>query len=306
MPTDAHHRVLALDSHRGGEHPHGRHRGRAHWGRTFLVLVLALGLIGGGLYAAVNFIGLDKVAVRQKCTALVGSTLHTLSPEQASNAALIAAVATRRGMPTRAAAIGIATSLQESKLTNIDYGDNAGPDSRGLFQQRPSMGWGTQAQVMDPVYASNRFFKELATVDYASMSLTAAAQKVQRSAFPEAYAKHEDKAQAFASALTGVSPSTLNCTLRPAEGPASAKTVAADLSAAAGKDAEVLGGNRLRIKVRGKQGWAVAQWAVANAQKHRTESVSYAGLVWNRSEGRWVPASTSDGYVVISLAGAAN
>ena len=184
MPTDAHQRVLALGSRQGGTTRTAGTAGRARWGRTLLALVLALGLIGGGLYAAVNFIGLDKVAVRQKCTALVGSTLHTLSPDQASNAALIAAVATRRGMPTRAATIGIATSMQESKLTNIDYGDNAGPDSRGLFQQRPSMGWGTQAQVMDPVYAANRFFQELATFDYASMSLTDAAQKVQRSRLP--------------------------------------------------------------------------------------------------------------------------
>ncbi|MGB9034032.1 MAG: hypothetical protein WCC45_05890 [Paeniglutamicibacter sp.] len=301
MPIDAHQRVLALGS-RQAQDQHGRHRGPRRWGRTLLALTLAAGLIGGGLYAAVNFIGLDTAVVRQKCTALVGSTLHTLSPDQASNAALIAAVATRRGMPTRAATIGIATSLQESKLTNIDYGDNAGPDSRGLFQQRPSMGWGTEAQVMDPLYAANRFFQELETFDYASMSLTDAAQRVQRSAFPLAYAPHEEKAAAFASALTGASPSTLNCTLRPAEGAGSAKDLAADLKAATGQAAQVLGGNRVRIPVQGKQGWAIAQWAVANADKQHTESVSYAGLVWNRSEGHWVPAATSDGYVVVSLA----
>ena len=302
MPIDAHQRVLALGSRQAQER-HGRHRGPRRWGRTLLALTLAAGLIGGGLYAAVNFIGLDAAVVRQKCTALVGSTLHTLSPDQASNAALIAAVATRRSMPTRAATIGIATSLQESKLTNIDYGDNAGPDSRGLFQQRPSMGWGTEAQVMDPLYAANRFFQELETFDYASMSLTDAAQRVQRSGFPLAYAPHEEKAAAFASALTGASPSTLDCTLRPAESAGSARDVAADLKAATGKTAQLLGGNRLRIPVRGKQGWAIAQWAVANADKQQTESVSYAGLVWNRSEGRWVPAATSDGYVVVSMAG---
>ncbi|MDO5743632.1 MAG: hypothetical protein Q4P23_04120 [Micrococcaceae bacterium] len=304
MPTDAHQRVLSL----GGtqrEVEHGRHRQPRRWVRTLLALTLALALIGGALFAAVNFIGLDAVAVKQKCTALVGSTLHTLSPEQASNAALIAAVATRRGMPTRAGAIGIATSMQESKLTNIDYGDNAGPDSRGLFQQRPSMGWGTEAQVSDPLYASDRFFQELSTFDYESMSLTDAAQKVQRSGFPLAYAAHEEKAMAFASALTGASPSTLNCTLRPAHGEGSAKALAADLAAATGKKAEILKGNRVRIPVRGKQGWAIAQWAVANAEKHHTESVSHAGMVWDRSGGRWAPQTTDDGYVLITLAGAA-
>lgn len=303
MPTDAHQRVLSL----GGtqrEVEHGRHRQPRRWVRTLLALTLALALIGGALFAAVNFIGLDAVAVKQKCTALVGSTLHTLSPEQASNAALIAAVATRRGMPTRAGAIGIATSMQESKLTNIDYGDNAGPDSRGLFQQRPSMGWGTEAQVSDPLYASDRFFQELSTFDYESMSLTDAAQKVQRSGFPLAYAAHEEKAMAFASALSGASPSTLNCTLRPAHGEGSAKALAADLAAATGKKAQLLKGNRVRIPVSGKQGWAIAQWAVANAEKHHTESVSHAGMVWDRSGGRWTPETTDDGYVLITLAGA--
>lgn len=304
MPTDAHQRVLSLGSRHADRH-HGRHRGPRRWGRTFLALVLAMGLIGGGLYAAVNFIGIDATVVRQKCTALVGSTLHTLTPDQASNAAVIAAAATKRNMPTRAATIGIATSMQESKLTNIDYGDNAGPDSRGLFQQRPSMGWGTEEQVQDPVYAANRFFQELETFDYESMALTDAAQKVQRSAYPQAYAKHEEEASAFASALTGASPSTLNCTLRPTDGAGSATTVVADLLATTGQKADDLAGNRVRIAVRGDQGWAIAQWAVANAQKHQTESVSYAGLVWNRSEGRWVPAATTDGYVIISLAGSA-
>lgn len=302
MPTDAHQRALSLG---GAEHheAHSRHRRPRRRGRTLLALTLSLALIGGGLFAAVNFIGLDTVTVRQKCTALVGSTLHTLSPDQASNAALIAAVATRRGMPTRAAAIGIATSIQESKLTNIDYGDNAGPDSRGLFQQRPSMGWGTEAQVLDPLYASQSFFKELATFDYASMSLTDAAQKVQRSGFPLAYAAHEDKATAFASALTGESPSTLNCTLRPVQGEGSAKVMVRDLFDATGQKAQILPGNRVRIPVRETQGWAIAQWAVANAEKHRTVSVSYAGLAWDRSVGRWTPEATDDGYVLVTLAG---
>ncbi|MET0871825.1 MAG: hypothetical protein ABWX89_05775 [Paeniglutamicibacter terrestris] len=262
-----------------------------------------MGLIGGGLYAAVNFIGFDTTVVREQCTAVVGSTQHTLSPEQASNAALITATATKRGMPARAASIGIATAMQESKLTNIDYGDNAGPDSRGLFQQRSSMGWGTEEQIMNPRYAANRFFQELETFDYTSMEITAAAQKVQRSAYPLAYAKHEGLAKAFASALTGNSPSTLNCTLRPTEGAGSNATVIKDLKAQTGISAQALSEDRVGVPVKGKQGWAIAQWAVANAEAQHTVSVSYAGLVWNRAEGHWVPAATTDGYVVITLAG---
>lgn len=303
MPIDPHHRVLAMGTAEGRQRHH-RHRRPRRVGRTLLAILLAMGLVSGGLYAAIHVIGLNQVTVTQKCTALVGGTLHTLSPDQAANAAVIAATATRRGQPTRAATIGIATAMQESKLTNIDYGDNAGPDSRGLFQQRPSMGWGTQDQVMDAHYAADRFFQELETFDYGSMALTDAAQKVQRSAYPQAYAKHEEKAAAFASPLTGASPSTLNCTLRQSDKPGSAKALAADFTATTGQKAAVLEDNRVRIKVSGNTGWAAAQWAVATAAQHGSESVSYAGLVWNRSDAGWVPAATTDGYVVITLGGA--
>ena len=291
-----------MGSHTGDAHRHGRHVRPRTWGRTLLALLIACGLIGGGLYAAMNFIGLDQNMVREKCMAVVGSESYTLSPEQASNAALISAVATKRGLPERAAAIGIATSMQESKLTNIDYGDGAGPDSRGLFQQRPSMGWGTEAQVMDPAYAAGRFFQELETFDYSAMALTEAAQKVQRSAYPMAYAKHEGMAKAFSAPLTGNAVSALNCTLRAADSAGSPAKVEAALREATGITNAVVDGPRLKVPAKGKQGWAVAQWAVANAGVMNTESVSYAGLVWNRAQGAWVSAATTDGYVIIQSA----
>lgn len=301
MPTDAHQRVLALGSDtRGAQHP--RHRAPRRWVRTLTALLLAGGLIGGGLYAATSFIGLNDSMVRERCTAMLGGEKFTLSPGQAANAALISAVAIQRGLTERAAQIGVATSMQESKLTNIDYGDNAGPDSRGLFQQRPSMGWGTEAQVMDPLYAANRFFKELETFDYASMPLTDAAQKVQRSAYPLAYAKHEQLAKAFATPLTGRAVSALNCTLRPATTAGSPQRIAAVLGAATGIKNAAVEGTRLKVPVKNQQGWAVAQWAVANAGELDIESVSHAGLLWNRTQGSWVPASTTDGHVVIQAA----
>ena len=291
-----------MGTQHGETRGHGRHARPRTWGRALLALLIACGLIGGGLYAAVNFIGLDQNMVREKCMAVVGSESYALSPEQASNAALIAAVATKRGMSERAATIGIATSMQESKLTNIGYGDTAGPDSRGLFQQRPSMGWGTEAQVMDPVYAAGRFFQELDTFDYSALPLTEAAQKVQRSAYPMAYAKHEAMAKAFSAPLTGNAVSALNCTLRTAETAGSPATVEAALREATGITGAAVDGPRLKVPAKGTQGWAVAQWAVANAGAMNTESVSYAGLVWNRAQGAWVPAATTDGYVVIQSA----
>ncbi|MET9107620.1 M23 family metallopeptidase [Streptomyces zhihengii] len=112
--------------------------------------------------------------------------------EQKRNASVITNVARSRGLPPRAAVIGVATAIQESMLKNIRYGDR---DSQGLFQQRPSQGWGTVVQVTDPIYASNSFFEGLVKVDkWQTKPLTQAAQNVQRSGFPDAYAKWEKAA----------------------------------------------------------------------------------------------------------------
>ncbi len=127
---------------------------------------------------------------------LPGSAV-TITPEQAGNAAIIAGVAWDRGLSDRAVVIALATAQQESGLRNIDYGDR---DSLGLFQQRPSQGWGTEAQVQDPVYAAGIFYDRLVTVPgWDTGRLTDVAQTVQRSGFPEAYQKHE----AMAIDLTG-------------------------------------------------------------------------------------------------------
>jgi hypothetical protein len=130
--------------------------------------------------------------------ALPGSAV-TISPEQAGNAAAIAGVAWDRGLPDRAVVIALATAQQESGLRNIDYGDR---DSLGLFQQRPSQGWGSEAEVQDPEYAAGQFFDRLVTVPgWDSGRLTEVAQTVQRSAFPEAYQKHEAMAIDLTAAL---------------------------------------------------------------------------------------------------------
>ncbi|WP_457205704.1 hypothetical protein [Nocardioides sp. P5_C9_2] len=135
------------------------------------------------------------------CTAEVDGLVVDLSLEQAENAALITALSIRRGLPARAASIALATAYQESDLLNIEHGDR---DSVGLFQQRPSQGWGTVQEILDPVHSINAFYDALMRVDgYEAMEITVAAQAVQRSAFPEAYADHEADGRALASALTG-------------------------------------------------------------------------------------------------------
>ncbi|MEH1169531.1 hypothetical protein V6V47_29540 [Micromonospora sp. CPCC 205539] len=120
----------------------------------------------------------------------------TLDGEQTADAKAIIAATKKAGLPARAAVISIATSLQESKLENLGHlGDANDHDSLGLFQQRPSSGWGTPEQITDPAYATTAFLKGLRQVDgWQDMPLTEAAQTVQVSAYPDAYAQWEQQA----------------------------------------------------------------------------------------------------------------
>ncbi|MFE1313359.1 heavy metal transporter [Streptomyces sp. NPDC058755] len=253
-----------------------------------------------------------------------GGASYEFTPEQAVNAATIAAVGTGRGMPERAVTIALATAIQESGLRNIEHGDR---DSLGLFQQRPSQGWGTEQQVMDPAYAAGIFYAHLARVpDYTDLPLTVAAQRVQRSGYPEAYAKHEPDAALLAAALTGHAAATLTCDGRP-EGTAEATgpdAVRAALVRDFGRDAlqetgaEVGGtevpspspspsvtatahGRTVTVPVpegrrtdaggrdERERGWQLAQWAVANSSSLHIQRVAYAGREWaaGSNGGQW-------------------
>ncbi|GGN35884.1 heavy metal transporter [Streptomyces fuscichromogenes] len=160
---------------------------------------------------------------------------YEFTPQQAVNAATIAAVGTGRGMSERAVAIALATAIQESGLLNIEHGDR---DSLGLFQQRSSQGWGTPKQILDPAYAAGMFYAHLAKVPhYETLPLTVAAQRVQRSGYPEAYAKHETDATLLAAALTGQAAATLTCDGRPAATTAGTGTQAATTVTGTGTDA---------------------------------------------------------------------
>ncbi|MEU4530305.1 hypothetical protein AB0F49_18950 [Micromonospora ureilytica] len=120
----------------------------------------------------------------------------TLNDEQTANVKAIIAATKKAGLPERAAVISIATSLQESKLENLGHlGDMNDHDSLGLFQQRPSSGWGTPEQITDPAYSTTAFLKGLKQVDgWQDLPLTEAAQTVQVSAYPDAYAQWEQQA----------------------------------------------------------------------------------------------------------------
>ncbi|MER5980193.1 heavy metal transporter [Streptomyces sp. NPDC001857] len=214
-----------------------------------------------------------------------GGPEYEFTPEQAVNAATIAAVGTDRGMPQRAVTIALATALQESALRNLDHGDR---DSLGLFQQRPSQGWGTERQVTNPTYAADVFYAHLAKVrDYTELPLTVAAQRVQRSGYPEAYAKHEPDATLLAAALTGTSAATLTCEGVPASATATGpEAVRAALARDFGREAA----QRAR-----------AEGAQAQDSKTGNDSEaddSKAGASKSSATGADVPAAETSGRTV--------
>ncbi|MFJ6072494.1 heavy metal transporter [Streptomyces sp. NPDC093065] len=251
-----------------------------------------------------------------------GRTTYEFTPEQAVNAATITAVGTARQLPERAVTIALAAALQESTLRNLDYGDK---DSLGLFQQRPSQGWGKPEEIMDPAYSAGLFYDHLVEVPgYLDLPLTDAAQRVQRSAFPYAYAKHEPDAELLAAALTGRSAATLTCEGRPGptpqKGPDAVRAALvrdfghAVLEPAGAEVADGTGATRsagasdertVTVPVTGgtgaggeretgRRGWQVAHWAVANASSLHIQRVTYAGREWTagNTDSKWYPTST--------------
>lgn len=127
-----------------------------------------------------------------------------LPDEQIPNAKTIVVTGISRGVPAKGQVIALATALQESRLRNLAYGDR---DSLGLFQQRPSAGWGTPEQIRDPVYAATRFYEALLDVrGWQQMTIPQAAQAVQQSSYPDAYAKWEQLATALQKAIAATIP----------------------------------------------------------------------------------------------------
>jgi hypothetical protein len=257
---------------------HGRPRRR--WvGRVLLLVIVAM--VGGAGYVGYTTFRANFGDPSCRATAL-GQEV-TFSPEQSANAATITAVALRRNLPARAATIANATAITESKLRNVRFGDR---DSLGLFQQRPSQGWGTEEQILDPVYSANKFYDALVKVDgYQAMPITRVAQKVQRSGFPEAYADHEREGRVLASTLAGHSAGGIGCRLDEATASTPAATLAQRLTAELGMPAKVQGAE---VQVTGRnaqQAWAAGSWAVAHAEADGITSVTVGNRTWTRARG---------------------
>ena len=244
------------------------------WAPLLVVVVAVVGLSWD-----TDTQGVPPVAGR--CS-VAGSAL-TLTNEQAANAATIAAVARSRGLPARATVIALATAQQESRLRNLDYGDR---DSLGLFQQRPSQGWGTEAQVQDPVYATGKVLDGLVEVPgWETGRLTEVAQAVQRSGFPEAYQQWEEMGGTLGTALLAATPAALSCTFTAADaaGPVDERAAAvADVVRREAGTPTVLAGGLVSVAA---AGWPEVTWAVAHAQRLQLSQVRFADWTWTPNIG---------------------
>lgn len=270
--------------------------------------LLALALIVAVTVAAVVWIPRlwerygDEYFASSRCTVSLGDRSDSKTAEQANNIGLIVAGSVRWGLPARAGTIGVATAIQESSLRNIDYGDR---DSLGLFQQRPSQGWGSESEILDPYYATDRFYEGLIKVSgWDAMEITDAAQAVQRSGFPLAYADHEEEGRLWASALTGHGGS-VTCDLPEPDAPTTARAFTERVSADFGADAysvEVvrMSGSGTVVLVSGADARADAamqQWAVSVASVEAVTAVSSATDTWARAGGD-APATPEQGVHV--------
>ncbi|MEV8630188.1 hypothetical protein AB0395_00885 [Streptosporangium sp. NPDC051023] len=216
---------------------------------------------------------------------------------QAQVASIIAVVAARRKLPERAVVIAYATGIQESKLLNLSFGDR---DSVGVFQQRPSQGWGTAKQLIDPVYATEKFFAALVKVkNYRKLPVHEAAQKVQRSADGSAYAQHEDEGKILAAAFTGRVPKAVHCwfpeptTTATATGATASATPLPSTDRARRGLAHALGANATFTTTSQRYGWLMASWSVTHAKKFGLRKIRYSGQSWTSANGEegWKPDS---------------
>lgn len=270
------------------------------------VVVVALAVGGTKLWHALSSPLGDILGSGPMCTATIDTGSASLTPEQTENAAVIAAVAVRRGLPARAVTIALATAMQESKLQNLNYGDS---DSLGLFQQRPSQGWGTAAQITNPVYSANAFYNALIKIqDYQTRPIGEVAQAVQRSADVSSgpsYAQHEQDARAFASSLTGYSPHGLSCQFdTPTTSHPTTATSEITSFFAAFTGTPLTHGTTTTFPITGSttQGWSVAAYLVAQAKRIGILQVAWDGWSWTPGNG-WKQSDANTVGVVALMAG---
>ncbi|MDX6395252.1 MAG: hypothetical protein QOJ73_6315 [Streptosporangiaceae bacterium] len=264
------------------EQPHRKHRSLR--GLVLLLVVIA---------AVIVYIGYRRITPVLEgtgCRAVAGRETYTLDPEQARIAATIAGVAHKQSMPEDAVTIAYAAALQESKLHNLSYGDM---DSVGVFQQRPSEGWGSTRQLEDPVYATTQFFRALTGVhNYLKLPVYQAAQAVQRSADGTAYMQYQQMAAKLAGTFTGRDAHGVSC-WSASTTPKRTNLAGADVELArtfGGVSVRQNGpantGHRAQLLVPpAPDGWEVAAWLVTHATSYGIREVRFGGYQWQASTG---------------------
>lgn len=278
----------------------------------WLLALLVLGLLAAVIATAVTLIARWTPSVpapmlpAQGCRVTVDGFTTSLTQEQSENASVIVGEAIRRGLPARAATIALVTAYQESDLRNLDYGDR---DSIGLFQQRPSQGWGTVEQIMDPWYSAGKFYEHLVLVpNWETGVINDVAQAVQRSGHPDEYGKHEQKGRAWASALTGFSPATVTCLDR-GESPGNPAVLT--------EFARIVWGEAVSFSIdelgvlhatanSESTTWAVAQLSQLRGSAAGVISVQVVDQQWTNSGSEyanWQPAEAAASQVVITVRG---
>ena len=219
----------------------------------------------------------------------------TLDPEQMANAATVAAVGIRRGLPTRAVQVALATALQESKLRNLSGGDR---DSIGLFQQRPSQGWGTPEQVADPRYAA------VQVPGREHLELLRPADQL------HARVVHDHFPRRNVGIVRGHAAEAVSCTVPGVpdqRGAPAADALASDLRLDWGRVDASRSDAVVGIEVvatDSRAGWQYAHWLVSHAAEHGVRRIRYGDREWTAKAGDWAratPNSTPGDRVVAEV-----
>jgi hypothetical protein len=264
--------------------------------RATIAMSVVILVIAGIAYGAVSLWHSYDNHINAGCTFGAFST----DTSQANIAASMVSVVVTRQLPERAAVLVLAAGLQESKLRNIAAG-SGDRDSVGVLQQRPSQGWGTEAQLSDVTFATGAFLDRLVkTAGWETLPLARAIQNVQISADEDAYAKHEDRAQAIADGLTGATPRGISCRFGAPSKTATSASVASSLTAALPVNPPTVDGRQITVPGASS---ATAAWFVANADHYGIDSVTYDGARWKRTEGWRDDKSAGTGAVIATMHG---
>ena len=249
--------------------------------RTLLCLlpIAIVGAIAWGGYTV--YLHLIQNFGSPTCKLTANGYDYQWDSEQSANAATIVDVGVLKGnLPKRAGIVASMTALQESKLRNLSYGDL---DSLGLFQQRPSQGWGTTAQIQDPVYATQTFYTALQKVGgWQTMNLGTAAQAVQKSDFPDAYNQHRNQGQVITAVMSGQTHEAIECRLDPATTSSTPTALVDKIAQQIGLRATAYQTSVNYDAASAQIAWALASWAVAHASADGIQTVTVGNRAWER------------------------